>query len=348
MPSMFACLRRLNFFVFMCLVAASAVGSKADGQDAPGSVTAGPMAHPPPPKAQAPEQTAAPLATPQAPPAPVANYDKALFQKPIPPDQLSFLKQYDGAPSGDLYRDKQFHKLMKTFVPDCMFHYGWDKPLSDALDLELQGSRTPVQIRDGRYLLMSGAQDHMLGGRAFLWMDLQDGIGLGAFVFSPTNGEPTPAVNVFSRQIVHEDTLALSQMPPGFAEELIQWSTANRVPPVSARYFLTGSNKKILLEHDENYCLSWDGTVLPPESGCQQLAADAADMDLTEAYYLDETHHATNATAWMASDDEASFLVVRDGACRVGPDPLGCRIRMTKERTRTIVRSGPPPPRARH
>src|SRR5580658_3996546 len=59
-----------------------------------------------------------------APPAQVSNYDPAIFQKPIPADQLAFLNQFDGAPSGDLVRDKQFRKLMHSVIPDCMFHYG--------------------------------------------------------------------------------------------------------------------------------------------------------------------------------------------------------------------------------
>ena len=49
---------------------------------------------------------------------------------------------------------------------------------------------------------------------------MQEGIGLGGFYFHPTNGEPTPSVNVFSRQVVKEDYLKLSQLPPVFAEDL--------------------------------------------------------------------------------------------------------------------------------
>jgi hypothetical protein len=34
------------------------------------------------------------------------------------------------------------------------------------------------------------------------------------------------------------------------------------------------------------------------------MNADAADMDVTAAYYLEQTHHATNATAWMIEGDD--------------------------------------------
>jgi hypothetical protein len=278
---------------------------------------------------------------PQAPQPPASNYDKAIFLKPIPPDQLAFLNQSAGAPSKDLFRDKQFHKLMKSFVPDCMFHYGRDMPLSDALEMVIKDSPQPVEIRDGRYLMLSGRNGPYLAGRGFLWIDMQDGIALGGFYFHPTNGEPTPSVVIFSRQ-VKEDPLGQSQLPPAFVDDLIQWSTESRIPPITTRYFITGSNKRILLEHDEDYCMRADGTIAPPESGCQQMNADAADIDMNTASYLDQTHYATNATAWMINDpDQIAWLQVRTDRCRIGPDPLGCHIRMTRERTHVIIRRTP-------
>ncbi len=45
---------------------------------------------------------------------------------------------------------------MKSFVPDCMFHYGRDMSLSDALDMVFKGSTLQAQVRDGRYMTMSG------------------------------------------------------------------------------------------------------------------------------------------------------------------------------------------------
>jgi hypothetical protein len=283
-------------------------------------------------------------AQPQQPPAPVPAYDKALFQKPIPSDQLTFLNQFSGVAAMDAFRDKQFRKLMKSFVPDCMFHYGKDMPLSDALEIVFENSPVPVQIRDGRYILLSGLSGTHHDGRGFLWIDMQDGIGLGGFYFHPNNGEPTPSVVIFSRQVVKEDYLRLSQLPPAFIDDLIQWSTVSRVPPVTTRYFITGSSKRILLEHNEDYCRFADGTTAPPASGCEQMNADAADIDMNAASYLDQTHHATNATAWMITGaDQAAWLQVRENTCRTGPDPLGCHIRMTHERTRVILRGSPMP-----
>ncbi|HEX3968575.1 MAG TPA: hypothetical protein VHW70_11455 [Edaphobacter sp.] len=293
-----------------------------------------------PPEAQTPP----PLQQPQTPPpprGPVATYDKTIFQKPIPTDQLAFLNQFQGVPAKDVMRDKQFRKLMKSFVPDCMFHYGRDMVLSDALDMVFKDSTLQVQVRDGRYLTLSGLSGPYLAGRAFLWIDMQDGIGLGGFYFHPTNGEPTPSMNVFSRQ-VKEDALALSQLPPNFAEDLTRWSGQSRVPPVTTRYFLTGSNRKIVLEHDEEFCAPVDTTSAPADSSCVLMDADAADLDMDAANYLEQTHHATNATAWMINaPDQIAWLQVRDSSCGHGPNPVGCRIRMTHERTAAIIKRPP-------
>jgi hypothetical protein len=279
------------------------------------------------------------VAQPQDAQPPAEPYDRAIFQKPIPSDQLSFLKQFDGQPSDSLFRDKQFHKLMKSFVPDCMYHYGSDMSLDDALEKVFAKSDDPVLIRDGRYVVLSGEKGPYLGGRAFLWVDMQEGIGLGGFYFRPTNGEPTPALTVFSRQ-VREKILTLSQFPPAFEDDMIQWATATRVPPVTTRYFIGGINKRILLEHDEDYCRPTVGYPLPPRDVCEQMTADAADVDVTAAYYLDQIHNATNGTAWMIGQDQLAWIQVRDDTCRVGPDPLGCRIRVSRERTHVIVHGG--------
>jgi uncharacterized protein YecT (DUF1311 family) len=283
----------------------------------------------------------------QEPQAPASNYDKTIFLNPIPSDELADLKRFAGAPSDNLIRDKHFRKLLKSAVPDCMFHYGRDMPLFDALDLVIKGSSLPVQLRDSRYLTLAGQSGPYLSGRGFLWLDLQDGLVLGGFYFYPTNGEPTPTVNIFSRQ-VKEEPLALSQLPPAFVEDLNQWSLHSRVPPVTTRYFLTGSNRKILLEHDEDFCAPADASTAPPEKWCQEMNATAADLDLTAAYYLEQTRHATNATAWMITgQDQAAWLLFRDNTCSSGPDPLACHIRLTRERVRIIIRR-PPIPRPLH
>jgi hypothetical protein len=272
-----------------------------------------------------------------------AGYDKAIFQNPLPADQVAFVRRFEGTAASDVLRDKQFHKFMQRMIPDCMFHYGRDMALLDAMEIVLQGSPEPARISDGRYFLVSGRSGPYLQGRGFMWVDLQDGIVLGGFYFHPTNGEPTPAVNVFSRQ-VKEQYLALSQLPPAFAEDLDQWSRDYRVPPVTTRYFITGSNRKILLEHDEDYCAQSGASA----NDCQEMNSDAADLDMNAANYLEQTHHVTNATAWMITgEDQRVWLDVRARTC-IGPDLLPCRIRLTRERVRVIIGRPVRPVRPHH
>ncbi len=309
-------------------------------QEAPG-VSDGPMiasphAKTPPP----PADNTQPAPVERKPPEPAFEtipFDKALFQPLLPSADLAFLKQWDGAPSGDLYRDKQFRHLLKAIVPGWMFHYGRDMPLPDAMDAAMQGSTVPAQIRAGRYVLISGAMGQYLAGRAFLWIDMEDGIGAGGFYFHPTNGEPTPTLTVFSRQ-VREDALELSQLPPDFAEDMRRWQMATRVPLLSTRYFIGDERRRILLEHDEDFCSYLSGVHGPPTDDCEQLNADAADSDMNTAYYLEQVHYATNATAWMiVGSDQTAFIELRDSRCRRGPDPIACRIRMTREQVHVIV-----------
>lgn len=339
MPSFRAPLPKLKIsyvlgFVALWLLATGILLPNAAGD---GSANAQESGHPQSPQPQTQDPQA------QETPSPVLNFNKAIFLKPIPGDQLAFLNQFTGWATKAVIRDKQFHKLMKSVIPDCMFHYGRDMMLSDALEMVLKESPEPVQIRDGRYMMLSGGSGPYLGGRGFMWIDMRDGIALGGFYFHPTNGEPTPSVVIFSRQ-VKEDTLAMSQLPPAFIDDFVQWSTEFRVAPVTTRYFITGSNKRILLEHDEDYCMNRDGTASPADSGCEQMNADAADFDMNAASYLEQTHHATNATAWMITDqDQVAWLQVRDNTCRTGPDPLRCHIRMTHQRTHAIIRRNPMP-----
>lgn len=323
----------------LLLIAASLSAPSLQAQD-PGPLPEADVHHSTQ-RTPAPEQPPAPIERHDAPtPLP---YDKAIFLTQLDPALLSHLTSFDGAPTADLYHDKQFRRLMKAFVPDCMFHYGRDMPLSDALDISLANSRTPVVVRDNRYILLSGVRGPYLSGRAFLWVDIQDAIGLGAFFFTPTNGEPTPTVAVFSRQ-VKEPNLALSQLPPVFAQDLAQWSSRAGVPEITTRYFLTGNNKRILLEHDEDFCSLGDGTVAPAGSGCEQLNADAADTDEIAAYYLEQVHYATNATVWMIGPDQIAWVQTRDRTCNGVLDPLGCRIRVTREHTHILIHRPAPRP----
>ena len=67
--------------------------------------------------------------------------------------------------------------------------------------------------------MMVSTQGERGGPRGFIWIDMQQGIALGGIFFHPTNGEPTPTLTLFSKQ-VEENSLEMSQLPlsicPGF------------------------------------------------------------------------------------------------------------------------------------
>ena len=142
-----------------------------------------------------------------------------------------------------------------------------------------------------------------------------------------------------------EDYLKLSQLPPAFDGDLVQWSEESRDPPAyDATFSLTARTKKIMLEHDEDFCAPLNGSSAPADSSCVVMDADAADLDMNAAYYMDRTHHATNATAWMITgQDQVDWLQLRVNTCGHGPHPMACRIRMTHERTAVIIKRGPVP-----
>ena len=325
-------LRRSSVSSIIVCVALLVLSGNATAQESPQQQPAPIERHAPAPGEQQPAATDA---------APVWVYDKAIFQKPIPPDQLTFLKQFEGAPSSKLWKDKQFHKLVNNILPTGMFHYGRDRSIFDALDLVTYKSTIPVQVLSGRYLVVAGDVSPELRGRGFVWIDLQDGVALGCFSFYPTNGEPTPSMVIFSRQIVKENSIAMGQLPPEFATFLRGWTGKYQIPMITARYFITGSNKRILLEHDEDYCSAMDGLPAPNGGTCGQMIFEAADMDVTVADYLEATHHATNATAQMISGDQQVWLQTRASTCGV---IVACRIRVTVERKNVILHRPPPAP----
>ncbi|WP_103931408.1 DUF1311 domain-containing protein [Bryocella elongata] len=268
-------------------------------------------------------------------------YDPAIFRHALPSAELAPLLGDNGLPSGQIYGDRAMHKLLHSAAPDVMFHYGRDVTLPDTLDMSLSGSSNPVVVRDNRYISLSGSGANMKGwmrhdGKILLWVDTQDGVMLGAFFFKPTNGEPTPTVTVFGKQIKRE-SITLSELPPGFEVDLEHWEQANGLPTVSILYFIGDTPQKLPLIHDNDYCLS-SGPATGPTADCDQSNAEAADDDLVAASYLEQVAFAPNATARMISDpSQEAWEAARNDTCGRGPNPMRCRVVMTRERIRKIA-----------
>ena len=269
----------------------------------------------------------------QAPPA------AAVFQNPIPGDRLTFMNEYAGQPAKKLLNDKRFHGLMKTIVPRTVYHYGRDMGLTETVETVIFGSHLPVTVREGRYVTVSGREGPYLDGRGFLWFDIKEGIALGGVYFHPVNGEPTPTLAIFSRQLT-QTALSMSQLPLAFAEDESQWAARMHVPVTSPRYFIPDDGKKYVLVHDEDFCDHPVNAPAPPESVCEQLNLEAADADLRAAYFMKQTHNAANATAWMLDGFlplQAGLEVLSEKSCKTAPNRARCRVRVTRQRTQALL-----------
>jgi hypothetical protein len=267
-------------------------------------------------------------AQPEPPPSP-----PVVFQNTFPADQLAFLSTYAGRPTRELLKDRQFRALLKRITPNTVYHYGHDLPLADARDEMLDGSTQQVLVGEGRYVMVPGDRGPMMHGRGFLWFDMKVGIALGGVYFRPTNGEPTPTLAIYSRQL-KVTNLTMTQMPVEFASDLIQWSAQEGIAPVTTRYFIPDNGRKYVLMHDEDYCDHPPDQPAPPQDACQQLNAEAADADLNGADFMAQTHNAANATAWMLSPAQMTWIGVRNQSCGAG---LACRVRLTRQRVRIIT-----------
>jgi len=261
--------------------------------------------------------------------APAATAPPAAFEPRIPTDQLKFLADYAGRKTKEIRKDKRFKDVMKEVTPRTTYHYGRDMALTDTIGTMLDGPDAPVEMRDERYVMVTSGGGPYLGGRGMIWFDRQEGIAIGAVYFHPTNGEPTPTLAIFSRQLSAK-TLGMSQLPEEFRRDLNMWSLSARVPAICVWYFIPENGKKYPLLHDEDYCAVTGAA----QAQCQRLNADAADADLSAASFMHQTGKAANATAWMLSPEQTAWFGLRERTCGVN---LGCRVVFTRRRVRALV-----------
>jgi len=268
---------------------------------------------------------------PAAPPVP----SPAVFQNLIPTDQLGFLAGYDGKMPKEIVRDKRFRQLEKLITPSAYYFYHRDKELSEARDEVLDERPIPISVRDGRYVMVAsaGGPDQHMSGRGFIWIDMQTGMGLGGIYFKPSNGEPTPTLAIFSKQLT-DTYLGMSQLPPEFLVDLNQWALLAKVNPTSPRYFIPANKKKYALIHDGDFCAHAAGAPAPPENECEEMNAEAADADLEAAYFMKQTGHLSDATAFLLDPEFNAWIAFRERTCGAG---LACRVVYTRRRTQQVL-----------
>jgi hypothetical protein len=126
--------------------------------------------------------------------------ERAIFRETIASDQLGVLSDYAGKPTNEALRESKVRRVMDTLVPYAPFHFGMDRPLPNVIEAVLLRSSVPIGIRDGRYMMLA-TDAGSSPGRGFLWIDLQQGVAVGGIFFHPSNGEPTPTLTLFSKQV---------------------------------------------------------------------------------------------------------------------------------------------------
>ncbi|HEY7838054.1 MAG TPA: hypothetical protein VIC54_05615 [Terriglobales bacterium] len=263
------------------------------------------------------------------------------FTQLMPPAQLAFINSFANQPAKLLLKDKRFKEVMKEITPRSGYHYGGDMSLSEAVGGVMDTTTEPVTILNGRYALVPGGVGPILSGRGLVWIDLDQGVVLGAFFFHPTNGEPTPSLTVYSRQLT-QTQLSMSQLPAAFAEDLDRWAVSASVPLICAQYFIPANGNKYVLLHDENYCTVLSAQSVPQQRLCYQLTEEAAEVDMYAAFFMIKSHNKANATGfplglqWRMSADQPAWLKARENSCGGNP---ACRIQMTRERTQALLQS---------
>jgi len=230
------------------------------------------------------------------------HHDRAIFRTPIDSGQLTVLTSYAGQPAKEALKQPGVRQVVNTLTPYAPFHFGADFPLPMVLEAVLHQSSVPVSVRNGRYMMFATVSGTGVRGarQAFVWIDLQQGIALGGIFFHPNNGEPTPTLTLFSRQ-VSSGSLRMSQLPVAFLQDLTVWAASAGIPAITTRYFINGSGEKLVLTHDEDYCKPAAGMPSSSQSVCRQMKAEAADLDLRAASFLGQTHYASNGTMHMIS-----------------------------------------------
>lgn len=260
------------------------------------------------------------------------------FQDRIPPEQLKFLKDYPGHPEMKLFKDKQFNALVKLVIPRTGFNYGDDFSLADTVDIMLHAGPAVVSVLKNRYVMVATSEGPYRQGRAFLWVDAEQGIALGGIFFDPTNGEPAPTLTIFSNQL-RVSELKMSQLPAPFQDDLHLWSTQLNLPAITTRYFIPKSGRKYLLEHDEDLCNGVRRVVITDEA-CKKRKLDAAEIDVEAAAFMYRAHNAADATAWNLNSldvEQGAWEQQRQKLCGMAYENLECWLRVTRQRTQAII-----------
>jgi uncharacterized protein YecT (DUF1311 family) len=259
----------------------------------------------------------------------------------LDPSRVAWLKELIGESTHAAALAGHFDDLINDVAPDAVYHLGVDMPFSAALRIVLHGAGEPITARANRYVSLSACDSPACTrARVLLWSDLDTGLEIGAIDFAPSNGEPTPTLTIFSRQVMDAVTRRV-QLPAGFIEDLATWSRGSRRRGGStpARYFVNHAGLKTVVMHDEDNCHGADQSALAATL-CASMNLDAADQDVAAAYYvlLNTFPDGTPMRAALKTDED-KWVADRRTTCGAGSDgpAIACRIKAARERAGTLT-----------
>jgi uncharacterized protein YecT (DUF1311 family) len=142
----------------------------------------------------------------------VANQTGGLF---------SWLKFYQGKTTNDVCRDNRFAEFLRIITPSVKLHLSDDNwPLRDTLEEFLCGTPDDVKVSKERHVILSGCRAHSCIEKAWVRIDMEDNIAIGALIHYSFGGQQaggSPFLLVFSTSV---DS---STIPVNAREELDKW-----------------------------------------------------------------------------------------------------------------------------
>ena len=257
----------------------------------------------------------------------------------IDPERFTWVRDLAGGSSHDATMAGHFPDLIADVSPDVPYHFHLDMALGNALRVVLRGTAEPVVIRVTRFVTLAACDTPTCSGaRGLIWIDTLKGIEIGGIEFAPSNGEPTPTLTLFSKQ-VQDPVTRRAQLPADFIEDLATWARRSRSRGPAARYFVNGQGLKTVVAHDEDNCHGADQSSLEGTL-CRSQNMDAADQDLAAAYYLLFNSFAEGSTMRAAlKTDEDKWVADRRTSCGAGADgpTLACRLKTTRDRVTALT-----------
>jgi uncharacterized protein YecT (DUF1311 family) len=143
-------------------------------------------------------------------------------------DSFSWMLGYKGKSTNEFIWDSRTKRLVNTRLP---------AELADHVLESLGGPPDPVYFVEERYVSTSACRPHSCTEKAFLWVDTQTGVGLGAYY-------------VPEALLIGSNGLSASTIPPKVKLALINWLTDQNLQTASVD-FIGPSGSRTALSADE-------------------------------------------------------------------------------------------------